>query len=119
MLSTLDLGSMQETLTDSFPERCAIDHVSRVSDGAGGVTGTVPTTPNVPCRFAEVTDKRPGVVAGDELFGDPFWLFTFTAGTDIAVLDLIHVNGRVFEAKTVFNRSWEISLRVFCREVHA
>lgn len=116
MLSTAELQGMQATMTASLPDLCTIDHVSRVTDGAGGTTGSVESTPEVPCRYAEVTDRREGFLEGDVIFGNPVWLFSFTAGTDIAVVDLIHVNDRTFEVQIVFERSWELDRRVICRE---
>lgn len=133
-LSAADLAGMSETLTASLPDLCSIDHVTKVADGAGGRTDSISTTNNVPCRFVESSQKRGSeLVYVDVLVAVSGWLFTFpvVAGTDdsidwpgalaaiaaIDVPDRIHVNGRTFEVETVFHRTWEIDLRVFCREV--
>jgi hypothetical protein len=117
MLSTAQLASMQVTIAGSLPDLCTIEHVSKVADGAGGVTGPVEKSVAVPVRYAEVTDRRSGPVTTDVLFGNPAWMFTFTAGTDIGIVDRIHVDNRTWEVKAVFNRTWEVSLRVFATEL--
>jgi hypothetical protein len=118
MLSTAQLASMQQTLVASLPDLCSIEHVSLVSDGAGGTTSTAPISDFVSFRYAEVTDKREGFMEGDIIFGNPVWIFTFAAGTAIDVLDVIRPRdtSRAFEVQVVFNRSWEVDLRVICRE---
>jgi hypothetical protein len=108
---------MVATVTASLPDLCTIEHVSKVADGAGGVTGQVERSTSVPVRYAEVTDRRSGPVTTDVLFGNPAWMFTFAAFTDIGIVDRIHVDDRTWEVKAVFNRTWEISLRVFATEL--
>ena len=117
-LTAAELAGMQSTLDASLPDRCSIDHVTKVADGSGGRTDSVVTTENVPCRFVEGSDKKGGeLVVADVLTSASAWIFTFAAGTVIDVPDRIRVGSRTWEVVEFYARTWEIDLRLFAREI--
>lgn len=91
MLSAQELERMQSDIEDALlPDMCAIQAVTRVSDGQGGWTETWATVDSAPCRL----DKAGGVkgMNADAVKSFSSWVISLPINTTLTVYHRILVN---------------------------
>lgn len=118
-LTSGELAKMRATNEDALPETGTVQRPSTTRDAMGGSDETFVTVATVAMRidpFARIAGTEE-VREGNRITSIGPWIITMPRDTDVRVMDRIVVAGRTFAVQQVGDRSWELSLRVFCSEV--
>src|SRR3954464_1921972 len=105
MLSTADLVSMQDALTESLPDTCTLILDTLASDGAGGQTASPVTQATVACRVSPLrltrSSKEAEIVQTGRVIEESLWIITLPAGTVVDPRYRVGHQGREFETVEV------------------
>lgn len=115
ILTAGELALIRRDVEGTFPDTCVVNHVSQVSNGAGGWTDASGDTATVACRVSPVGQREAQIAQAMDATADH--VVTLPAGTDVRQADTITCAGRTLSVTGIRERVSEgIVLRVFVTE---
>lgn len=115
MLSAGDLASMRNTASKALPGTAVVMRGTTTSDGGGDYSSARVAAGTFDCRLAPIAATE-GEIA-DRVAQDATWIVTLPALTDVALDDVLQIEGKAFGVVDIRARSFETTRRVEVRKI--
>ncbi len=118
MLTDSEIAGTRSTASDALAGTAVVKTRQRVSDGGGGGTLAWVARGTFDARLGPQTaPENAEPITGNRDDVDADWVVTLPALTIVETTDRIEIQDYTLEVSAVYDRTWELTKRVVCKEV--
>ena len=118
MLSTDDLNTLRNTINQTLTDSATVKRVSRVSDGAGGITETWTQVGTYACRVAPAGMTRQEALLAEKVRDTNLIRIVMPHDADVTNDDRVMVNGQEYNVVGVMKpRTINLQTIVLCTKI--
>lgn len=117
MVTAADLAYMRTCADEFLPDTCHVMRISYTPDGVGGRTQTWGTAgTSVPCRVAP-SEGANQLGFAQQTDAEMTFIVSLKYNADALIGDRIVTDGRTLDVVGISDHSYQVALRLICREV--